>query len=179
MNASVLTRLASLALFFMWTAASAQVPQAVLFEGEGLEGRKLTLRTDEPDLADSDFAARAKSILIRAGTWQVCTGTDYRGNCTTLRPGEYRRLDAPYVMAITSLRPSGGVAQSGSQAVYPSAAPAVMAVPAYPTSCRVDRVGECGGCQITCAPGQQAKCEQGTYVADGRHCAFAATCTCK
>jgi len=46
--------------------------QVVLYDGIDLRGRKLTIRTDEPNLADSDFNDRAASMLVRGGPWQIC-----------------------------------------------------------------------------------------------------------
>jgi hypothetical protein len=136
--------------------------QVVLYDGIDLRGRKLTIRTDEPNLADSDFNDRAASMLVRGGPWQICVDPDFRGDCTVLQPGEYRNLDRRFARTISSLRPMGGAArQEGSYAPPPSASP-VIAVPAIPSSCSVGPVGSCSGCQVTCQPGQQANCTRGS-----------------
>lgn len=157
------------------SVAAAQVPQAVLYEDADLTGRKLTVRTDEPNLEDSDFAQRARSVLVRAGAWQVCTGADYNGDCTVLQPGEYRTLDSRFSRSIVSLRPAGGRSQAAPPVYAP---PPAIAVPVYPSSCTAGRMGVCGGCQVTCPPGKEAKCEQGREWPNGG-CMFQASCSCK
>ena len=157
--------------------------QVVLYDGIDLRGRKLTIRTDEPNLADSDFNDRAASMLVRGGPWQICVDPDFRGDCTVLQPGEYRNLDRRFARTISSLRPMGGAArQEGSYAPPPSASP-VIAVPAIPSSCSVGPVGSCSGCQVTCQPGQQANCTLGSewaHAAGTRgDCAFQSRCECK
>jgi len=75
--------------------------QVVLYDGIDLRGRKLTIRTDEPNLADSDFNDRAASMLVRGGPWQICVDPDFRGDCTVLQPGEYRNLDRRFARTIS------------------------------------------------------------------------------
>ena len=60
------------------------------FEGPGFRGR--TLRVDRDVLS---FDARASSLVVNEGRWQMCTDPGYEGMCRVFGPGRYARLQAP------------------------------------------------------------------------------------
>jgi hypothetical protein len=76
----------------------------LLFQDDGLRGRPLPLRGDAPDLVPFGFNDQASSLVIRAGSWQFCVDSHYRGQCRILGPGEYRRLDPVLFRSISSAR---------------------------------------------------------------------------
>jgi hypothetical protein len=84
------------------SAATAGV--VLLFEHQNFEGKRLTLRGDMPNLDRTDFNDRTESILVRDGTWEVCTDALFRGRCMRLGPGEYRNLSGEFTRSISSLR---------------------------------------------------------------------------
>lgn len=79
----------------------------------------MALQGDVPNLDRSDFNDRAESILVRDGTWEMCTDAYYRGHCERLGPGEYRSLGGELARRISSLREVRG----GPRPVPPPAPP--------------------------------------------------------
>ena len=70
-------------------SAAAQITQ---YGQEDLRGRAYTFDESVPDLAATRFDDRASSVMVRSGTWQLCTEAFYRGTCVTVGPGEYSTL---------------------------------------------------------------------------------------
>lgn len=71
-------------------------PAVVLYDGPDFSGRQVRIQGDTPSLYKRGFDDQASSMVIREGTWQVCTSDGYDGFCHTFQPGEYadlRRLD--------------------------------------------------------------------------------------
>lgn len=98
-----------LALFssaILFTHLGAHASEITLFEDDNFRGRAVTLRETTDDLSRMGFNDKASSIMVRSGSWDVCTDADFRGNCRTLGPGEYRSLPGMND-AITSVRESG------------------------------------------------------------------------
>ena len=86
--------------------AAAHAGDITLFEDVDLRGRAVNLRETTDDLSRMGFNDKVSSILVRSGTWDVCTDAGFRGNCRTLGPGEYRSLPGMND-AISSVRESG------------------------------------------------------------------------
>ncbi|WP_071324951.1 beta/gamma crystallin-related protein [Janthinobacterium sp. 1_2014MBL_MicDiv] len=83
--------------------AAAHAGEITLFEDDNFRGRSVTLRETSDNLTPQGFNDKASSIMVRSGTWEVCTDSGFRGNCRTLGPGEYRSLPGMND-AITSVR---------------------------------------------------------------------------
>ena len=64
----------------------------VLYEQESFRGASLVEDQSISNFANLGFNDRASSVVIRSGTWQLCTDTQFRGRCETLPPGEYPTL---------------------------------------------------------------------------------------
>lgn len=64
--------------------ATATTPggQIVFFDKTGFRGGSLELREARGNLAA--LTARAESVRVISGTWQLCTGMNYTGTCTTI-----------------------------------------------------------------------------------------------
>lgn len=76
---------------------------ATLYGGPNLTGRAVVL--DREGAADLDrFSGRASSLVVERGYWIFCTQPDFRGECRTFGPGEYRQLPADFDNAISSGR---------------------------------------------------------------------------
>lgn len=106
-------------------SSAARAGVLILFEHQNFEGRRMALRGDMPNLDRTDFNDRAESILVRDGTWEVCTDAYYRGHCERLGPGEYRTLGGEFVRRISSLREVRG----GPPPFAPPPAPQPMGRP--------------------------------------------------
>src|SRR5450830_369588 len=101
--------------------AAAHAGDITLFEDVDFRGRAVNLRETTDDLSRLGFNDKTSSILVRSGTWDVCTDSGFRGNCKTLGPGEYRSMPGMND-AITSVRESGrGYGRGGTLEVYSGA----------------------------------------------------------
>ena len=67
--------------------------ELTLYTRDDFTGRQLTVRNRAGDLRERDFNDTAQSVRVRAGYWEVCEDTDFRGRCRTLGPGEYASLE--------------------------------------------------------------------------------------
>lgn len=99
---------ASIACF---ASSSALAGVIMLYEYPNFGGERMVLRDIMPDLDRTDFNDRTESILVRAGYWEVCTDSHFRGHCEELGPGEYRYLNRPLSRSISSLREIYGSVQ--------------------------------------------------------------------
>src|ERR1700738_2693821 len=73
-------------------ASALAAGEITLFEREGFQGRRLTIRGTMSNLDRTDFNDRAESIAVRDGVWEVCSDAHFNGQCVRLQPGEYRNL---------------------------------------------------------------------------------------
>ena len=55
-------------------------------------GERLRVERDIRDLDQLNFNDRAASLVVLAGTWELCTDARFGGNCAVFRPGRYPRL---------------------------------------------------------------------------------------
>lgn len=74
------------------THLGAHAGELTLFEDDNFRGRAVTVRETTDDLLRIGFNDKVSSIMVRSGTWDVCTDSGFRGNCKTLTPGEYRSM---------------------------------------------------------------------------------------
>jgi hypothetical protein len=81
--------LAFLTLGVLSTAAHGQI---TLYEHDNFGGRVYRSGASVRNLTDVGFNDRASSVVVRNGRWQVCSDAEFRGQCTTLDPGEYPSL---------------------------------------------------------------------------------------
>ena len=82
--------------------------EITLYAAPDFHGQRLTLDRPASDLERADFNDRASSIVVREGTWEVCTDAHFGGRCQTLRPGEYADLSRSLENRISSVREIGG-----------------------------------------------------------------------
>ena len=88
-------------------ATAALAGEITLYEHPGFQGRNMTTGDAVPNLVRAGFNDMASSIVVRSGVWEVCTDAYFHGNCATLRPGEYRRIDGTLNDRISSARQIG------------------------------------------------------------------------
>ena len=75
-----------------------------LFGRPDFGGATLQLDADAPTLARSGFNDRASSVIVSAGTWELCTDDNYRGDCRTYGPGRYADLGYGMSRQLSSAR---------------------------------------------------------------------------
>jgi hypothetical protein len=86
--------------------AANAVAQVTLFQDDGFQGRRFSANGPVENFADRGFNDEASSAEVRGGTWQACTDAHFRGQCVTLRPGNYPSLGSLGLNdKISSLRP--------------------------------------------------------------------------
>jgi len=84
-------------------AGGAQAAEMTIFQGRDFRGPSYTLKGNA-NLADVNFQNKVSSIVVRLGTWDVCTDRDLAGECVTLYPGEYPVLNGRLDNRIESMR---------------------------------------------------------------------------
>ncbi|MBK7592065.1 MAG: beta/gamma crystallin family protein [Betaproteobacteria bacterium] len=62
---------------------------------------------------DGVFNDRAQSLIVHAGTWELCADAGYGGGCQSYGPGRYASLGA-LSARLSSLRPAGGGGGGGN-----------------------------------------------------------------
>jgi hypothetical protein len=99
--------LAALALATIGTGAFAA--EITFWESPGYRSRSYASNQTIPNFADAGFNDRASSVVIRSGTWQLCSDAYFRGRCVTLGAGEYPTLASMGLdNAVSSAREMGG-----------------------------------------------------------------------
>src|SRR2546429_4862152 len=105
-------------------ASALAAGEITLFEREGFQGRRLTIRGTVWNLDRTDFNDRAESIIVREGVWEVCTDARFSGQCTRLQPGEYGYLRGSLDRSISSVREVTEAAYAPPAPAYAPPAPA-------------------------------------------------------
>lgn len=70
-------------------AAGAEI---TFYEQEGFRGRAITVNQSISNFANVGFNDRAASMIVRSGSWQLCSDAYFRGRCVTVSRGEYPTL---------------------------------------------------------------------------------------
>lgn len=110
------TRFLQLALGALALAASAAtMAEVVLYENDDFSGTSQRVQRVESNLQRTDFNDRASSVVVRSGTWQLCSDAEFEGRCITLSPGRYRSLrEMDMNDRISSVRPAQTTPPGGS-----------------------------------------------------------------
>jgi len=69
-------------------------PRIVLFEGPGFGGRSVEVTQTMSRLDGIRYYAGAGAAVVSGGTWRLCSGEMFRGECEELPPGQYESLGA-------------------------------------------------------------------------------------
>ena len=85
-------------------AGSAFAGEVTLFSQRDYQGNAMTIRGPAPNLERIGVNDAAASLVVREGTWEVCTDVQFRGQCVRLQPGEYSSLGMSFDDRIASLR---------------------------------------------------------------------------
>jgi len=111
---------ASAAAALAWPAATQAAP-IELYEQPQFQGMALGLDRANPNLADYGFDNKALSVVVRSGSWELCTDAQFRGSCLVLGPGQHPNLPPGLQRALSSVRPKDGGSPNGG-GVDPNAA---------------------------------------------------------
>ena len=97
-----------------WSAV-AVAQDITFFEYPDFNGRRFAASHAVTNMGETGFNDRASSVVIRNGSWQLCTDSHFRGRCVTLEAGQYRDL-AQIGMSnqVSSARQIGGSWGGGS-----------------------------------------------------------------
>ena len=75
------------------SATPPPAPAALEFFSEpDFAGDRLAVDGEIRDLERSNFNDRAASVVVRSGTWELCTDARFGGSCAVFRPGSYPRM---------------------------------------------------------------------------------------
>ena len=77
--------------------------EAIVHRDTMFNGPFLSVRGPQPNL---NLGWEARSIRVRSGEWQICTGRNYTGRCTTITRDQ--SVLQPQFREILSMRPTGG-----------------------------------------------------------------------
>jgi len=109
MKQSVRITLAAVLAGTTLSIAQFAAAQVTFYEREGLRGRAFTADVPVQNFANFGFNDRASSVVVQRGQWLVCDDADFRGNCVTLRAGQYPSLSAMGLNnRVSSTRPVKG-----------------------------------------------------------------------
>ena len=62
--------------------------EIMLYENDNYSGRTFRSANSVSNLNNSGFNDRASSVVVRNGSWSMCTDAYFRGRCVTLGPGQ-------------------------------------------------------------------------------------------
>ena len=93
------------ALAVLALPAALQAAPIELYEQARFQGMALGLDRANPNLADYGFDNKAQSIIVRSGSWELCTDAQFRGSCLVLGPGQHATLPPALLRALSSVRP--------------------------------------------------------------------------
>jgi hypothetical protein len=88
---------------------SAYAGQITLYERPDFQGRYMVANDGITAVQRQALGDTAASIVVVDGTWEVCTGADFRGRCTQLMPGNYPGIDITLNGRVASVRQVGFV----------------------------------------------------------------------
>ena len=91
------------------TAMAAVAADITFYERDGMRGQSFTANGPVDNFDGTGYNDRASSLVVRNGSWQVCTDANYRGRCVTLARGDYPSLRSMGLdKSVSSARPVGG-----------------------------------------------------------------------
>jgi hypothetical protein len=96
-------RLLAAAAVLATLSHAAAAGELTLFADSDFRGARITLQGDAHDLNRMNFNDRVSSLVVRSGTWELCSDSDFRGRCAQFGPGEYRVLPG-FNDAVSSVR---------------------------------------------------------------------------
>ena len=89
-------------------SANAYAAGLTIYTQPNFAGQQHAFRGDAASLVHSGVEDQASSARIDSGQWQLCTQPDFKGDCMTLGPGDYSRLDERVFHKVESVRQVAG-----------------------------------------------------------------------
>lgn len=87
-----------------WQAATSG-GQITLYDRRHFQGMLRTLTGETPDFERLRINDAAASLVVRRGTWELCTDAHFRGECRVYGPGQYEVIPDGHDDAYSSARP--------------------------------------------------------------------------
>jgi hypothetical protein len=84
----------------------------VLYDSPGFKGKSFSVTLPAANLDATGFNDKARSAVVKEGTWQLCPDANFHGACEELRPGRHSSLGA-VSGRVSSLRPIGDAGGGG------------------------------------------------------------------
>lgn len=118
-------------------------PEAIIYRDAGYRGPAVNVSQPQPNLG---LSWRVNAIRVRAGRWQLCERTNYRGSCRTIDYDRPVLGSSSRGITVQSMRPIGG-SGGGSGSMEPGRNPSLrgMASEFYPAPAR-------GGYRVLACP---------------------------
>jgi hypothetical protein len=63
-----------------------------LFSDADFRGDRVAVDGPITDLTRSNFNDRTESVIVHAGTWEICSDAGFGGSCALFKPGNYPRI---------------------------------------------------------------------------------------
>lgn len=82
----------SMVVCLLAASGAALAGEISIFQHDRFRGRQETLYGSVNDLNALRFANDISSVVVRNGTWELCTEVHFRGTCRTFQPGEYSQV---------------------------------------------------------------------------------------
>ncbi|MEO1190347.1 MAG: beta/gamma crystallin-related protein [Pseudomonadota bacterium] len=82
--------------------------EIILYAESNERGASYGTSGEHGNLAGSGFDNRARSILVRAGVWQLCSAPNFQGSCRNYDPGRHE-LNSQLSGQVSSLRKGGPI----------------------------------------------------------------------
>lgn len=97
--------LKKLALASALFATGTAMAGVTFYEGEGFQGRPLSINNSAGDFRAFDYNDRARSMIVSGSPVEVCVDIHYGGGCQVFNPGRYETL-GQWTDTISSVRPA-------------------------------------------------------------------------
>ncbi|MGH6933322.1 MAG: CVNH domain-containing protein [Dongiaceae bacterium] len=88
------------------TGARGQNPEIIAYTETGYGGTRQTFNSAVPDLQRYGLDNRISSLRVRGGTWEICDGKNFSGDCETVAADVANLSDFELNNRISSFRPT-------------------------------------------------------------------------
>lgn len=104
-----------LPLFAFAAAFPSLAAEIAFFEHDGFGGRTFVANQSVSNFSNVGYNDRVSSVIVRSGTWQLCSDAYFRGRCVTISAGRYPTLAAMGLNdAVSSAREMDWIGGGGS-----------------------------------------------------------------
>jgi hypothetical protein len=93
-------------------AGAAQAAEITIYKQPNFAGGEQTFSGDAASLQGTSIYDQSKSVVVRSGSWQVCSQPNFQGDCQVLERGQYASLPSQLSGRIESVREVTRLAQN-------------------------------------------------------------------